>query len=330
MIETVATQLHKLVEEALPELDTMIGWAACENQLSTTPIFIRDAESIQRLIWSPFCAQNLTGYLVKPPALQPVDKHKQIGICVKGCDSRSLVALIQEKFVTRDKLRIFGIPCRGTVDWRHVMRQAPLSNVRSARVDDSCLIVDDAEGGTDKLDLEKVLARKCLRCRYPNPVVYDVLVGEPAVSRITAEDIYRDVDALEKRPLEERLAFWQSELDRCMRCYACRNACPLCVCQEHCIAETRDPKWLTQRMGIPEKFLFHFIHAMHLAGRCTECGECERVCPMEIPVTLMKEKLNKIIEEMLGYVGRCSIRPQPRHCSLSTRARQAFSGPSLH
>jgi L-lactate utilization protein LutB len=55
-------------------------------------------------------------------------------------------------------------------------------------------------------------------------------------------------------------------------------------------------------MGIPEKFLFHFIHAMHLAGRCTECGECERVCPMEIPVTLMKEKLNKIMEEMLGYV----------------------------
>ena len=66
-----------------------------------------------------------------------------------------------------------------------------------------------------------------------------------------------------------------------MRCYACRNACPLCVCQERCIAETLDPKWLTQRMGIPEKFLFHFVHAMHLAGRCTECGECEHVTTME-------------------------------------------------
>ena len=294
-------QLHKLVEEALPELDTMIGWAAGEDPLHTRPIFIRSAESIPRLIWSPFCAQNLTGYLVKPPALQPADKDKQIGICVKGCDSRSLVALIQEKFVTRDRLRIFGIPCRGTVDWRQVMRQVRLSHVRSARVEDNRLIVDDA-GGTHNLNLEDVLARKCRRCLHPNPVVYDVLVGEPTVSRIKPEDMYRDVDALEKRPLEERLAFWQAELDRCMRCYACRNACPLCVCQERCIAETRDPKWLTQRMGIPEKFLFHFIHAMHLAGRCTECGECERVCPMEIPVTLMKEKLNKIMEEMLGYV----------------------------
>jgi ferredoxin len=294
-------QLHKLVEEALPELDTMIGWAAGEDPLHTRPIFIRSAESIPRLIWSPFCAQNLTGYLVKPPALQPADKNKQIGICVKGCDSRSLVALIQEKFVTRDRLRIFGIPCRGTVDWRKVMRQVRLSYVKSARVEDNRLIVDDA-GGSHNFDLEDVLTRKCLRCIHPNPVVYDVMVGEPTVSRIKPEDLYRDVDALEKRPLEERLAFWQAELDRCMRCYACRNACPLCVCQERCIAETRDPKWLTQRMGIPEKFLFHFIHAMHLAGRCTECGECERVCPMEIPVTLMKEKLNKIMEEMLGYV----------------------------
>ncbi|MFZ0932288.1 MAG: 4Fe-4S dicluster domain-containing protein [Syntrophobacteraceae bacterium] len=310
MIETDTMQLHKLVEEALPELDTMIGWAAGEDPLRTTPVFIRGAKSIPRLILSPFCAQNLTGYLVKPPALKPADKHKKIGICVKGCDSRSLVALIQEKFLTRDSLHIFGIPCRGTVDWRRVMRQVPLRHVRSARVEDNHLIVDDA-GGTHKLNLENVLARKCLQCRYPNPVVCDVLVGEAAVSGITPEDIYRNVDALEKRPLEERLAFWQSELDRCMRCYACRNACPLCVCQDRCIAETRDPKWLTQRMGMPEKFLFHFIHAMHLAGRCTECGECERVCPMEIPVTLMKEKLNKVVEEMLGYVAGLDPAPIP-------------------
>lgn len=301
MVETDTMQLHKLVEEALPELDIMIGWAATCDPLRTTPAFIRDAESIPKLIWGPFCAQNLTGYLVKPPALQTAAKdNKQIGICVKGCDSRSLVALIQEKFITRDKLRIFGIPCRGTVDWRKVMRQVPLSNVRSASVEDNCLTVD-VDGTTYKLGLEDVLARKCLRCRYPNPIVYDVLVGEQAAPVATQESSYRDVDAVEKRPIEERLAFWQSELDRCIRCYACRNACPLCVCQDRCIAETRDPKWLTQRMGIPEKFLFHFIHAMHLAGRCTECGECERVCPMEIPVTLMKEKLNRIMEEMLGY-----------------------------
>ena len=43
------------------------------------------------------------------------------------------------------------------------------------------------------------------------------------------------------------------------------------------------------------------IHAFHLAGRCTGCGECERVCPMEIPVALVKEKLNQIVKELLDY-----------------------------
>jgi len=293
-------ELHKLVEEALPELDMMIGWAESSDPLRTTPVFINDVESISRLIWSPFCAQNLTGYLVKPPAPQPADKDKKIGICVKGCDSRSLVALIQEKFVARERLHIFGIACRGTVDWRRIMLQVPRSNVKSARVEDNFLLLEDTDG-THKLKLEDVLARKCLRCRYPNPVICDTMIGEPAVLRISPEDAYRDVEAVDQKSLEERLAFWQSDLDRCMRCYACRNACPLCVCQDQCIAETREPRWLTQRTGIREKFLFHMIHAMHLAGRCTECGECERVCPMEIPVTLIKEKLNKIISDKLGY-----------------------------
>jgi ferredoxin len=146
-----------------------------------------------------------------------------------------------------------------------------------------------------------VLARKCLRCAYPNPVIHDELAGEAVKARVSPEDAYMDVLEIENRPLEERLQFWSKELDRCMRCYACRNACPLCVCQDRCIIETRDPNWLPQYTNLSEKFLFHFIHALHLAGRCTECGECERVCPMEIPVTLMKEKLNRITRELFGY-----------------------------
>jgi formate dehydrogenase (coenzyme F420) beta subunit len=309
-IKQLCGLLHEQVQAVLPELETVIGWTQGYDPLHTTPVFIRDARSISKLIWNPFCSQNLTGYLVKTPAVQATDKAKKIGVCVKGCDSRSLVALIQEKFVSRESLYILGFPCHGVIDWHRVMLKVPTAGILMATVEDGQLILEH-DGGLQHLELADVLARKCLRCAYPNPVIHDILIGKPTTPRVTVENAYRDVEELEQRPLAERLDFWRSELERCMRCYACRNACPLCVCQERCIAETREPRWLTQYMSISEKYLFHFIHALHLAGRCTECGECERVCPMEIPVTLMKEELSKIIRELLGYEAGVSLEAVP-------------------
>jgi ferredoxin len=300
-------ELHQAIEAQWPNLEVVIGWGWGFDPYHTRPLFVRRLEDISGLIWNPHCLQNLTGYLVKAPAVQAQDRSKKVGICVRGCDSRSLVALIQEKLAVRDQLMIFGIPCSGTVDWRRIAQRAPLSGVTSARFEADLLLVEDSQGFR-KLTPEQYLARRCLRCTHPNPVLHDVLVGEQVTPRANAANQYLDVEAFERQNLPDRLAFWQEELDRCIRCYACRNACPLCICQDRCIAETRDPRWLTQYMGIPEKFLFHFIHALHLAGRCTECGECERVCPMEIPVTLMKEKLGRIVGDLMGY--RSGIDPE--------------------
>lgn len=299
MRESERKELKQLIEAAWPELDAVIGWGRGYNALRTSPVIAKTIEEASRLIWSPFCVQNLSGYLVKTPAVKPA-KGKKIGIFAKGCDSRALVALIQEKFIARDDIYVIGVPCSGTVDWRRVMKLKTLNGVRSAVVEKGRLKVEDGSG-VHEFAMEDVLARRCLKCAYPNPVIHDAMMGEEVKPRVTPKEAYEDVAKLEAKEVPERLAFWQEELGRCLRCYACRNACPLCVCQDRCIAETRDPKWVSQNAGTQEKFMFHMIHALHLAGRCVECGECERVCPMEIPVTLMKEKLNQITKEILDY-----------------------------
>jgi ferredoxin len=105
--------------------------------------------------------------------------------------------------------------------------------------------------------------------------------------------------------MEERLHFWEDQMSRCIRCYACRSACPLCVCQDHCAAQSREPHWVDQTDHPREKLMFQAIHALHTAGRCTECGECERACPMGLPIMTMKQALNRSIQDLFDYRAGC-------------------------
>jgi ferredoxin len=85
---------------------------------------------------------------------------------------------------------------------------------------------------------------------------------------------------------EERWAFWQKELARCMKCYACRNSCPMCYC-DHCTMDCNRPQWVPVASHQLGNLEYHLVRTMHLAGRCVECGECGRACPVGIPVHLL-------------------------------------------
>ena len=99
---------------------------------------------------------------------------------------------------------------------------------------------------------------------------------------------------------DERFAFWRKELSRCIRCNACRNVCPACSCEKCVFGHPNSGVENKAAANSFEENLFHIIRAFHVAGRCTDCGECSRVCPQHIPLHLLNRKFIKDINELYG------------------------------
>ena len=289
----VLNKLREDIQRELENLECIIAWEQGFDPLHATPCFIRQREDLERLIWNPLCVHNLASYL-------PWLKGRRVGILLKGCDSRSVVQLLQEGLIRREDVVIFGIPCRGIVDLSKIRARINTSQVKGVSFKNDTITIETSQG-VENIPLDDVLATKCLSCQYPTPVLYDYLNGDALPAQRATELLYTDVEKIETMGIKERLAYWERELDRCIRCYACRNACPMCVCQDFCAADARNPHWLSQKTGIGEKVMWHIMHALHLAGRCTDCGECERACPMDIPIQRIRRKINKEIRELFDY-----------------------------
>lgn len=296
-------KLKKAAVEILPDVDMIIGYRQGFDPLHAEACFVAQPEGVEELILNPLCEYNLAAYL-------PANKKKKTAVVVKGCDSRTVAQLLQEGLIDRANVTIIGVPCRGVADSKKVMRAVDFLPVTSVAFDGDSIIVKTSKG-EKKIALADVAPDKCKTCQYPTPVISDVLVGDPIETDKDPSSVYDDIREIEKKSLEERKAYWEKEIGRCTRCYACRNACPLCVCQDSCIAETRSPHWQSQRSNLSEKMTFHLIHAIHLAGRCTECGECERACPMNIPLGKLKKKINMDMKELYGYVPGISPEDKP-------------------
>jgi ferredoxin len=230
------------------------------------PVFIYDPTDADRLIWSAACVHNLVTYLHdKKKPLRRNEQPPHVAVVVKPCDSRAINVLLAEQQIERERVFVIGVACEGLQD-----------------------------------ETGELLAR-CSRCVDRVPVVSDVLLGEPSeTSPAVDEDEYSDLARVEEMPPADRLAFWLYEFDRCIRCYACRQVCPGCYCTT-CMFERDDGLWVDIGIELSQKHVFHLGRALHLAGRCVECEECERVCPMGLPLGLLNRRLAREVDSLYGH-----------------------------
>ena len=143
------------------------------------------------------------------------------------------------------------------------------------------------------------LLERCEVCKSHKVVVYDEMLGENGEEN-PESGRFDMVEKLEAMTPDERYAFWRGELSRCIRCNACRNICPACSC-EQCVFDN-PASGVSQKAAADsfEENMFHIIRAFHVAGRCTDCGECSRVCPQHIPLHLLNRKFINDIDPYYG------------------------------
>jgi formate dehydrogenase (coenzyme F420) beta subunit len=296
MAEPNVEQVKKIREAVAQDLlsgriDLLIGWEKGHYWWQSRPLFARNEKDLEKLTWDSFCAVNLSRYL-----LEELKDHARVGVMVKGCDARAFNRLLQDHMVERDRVILYGLPCPGMLDYDRMAAEA--GEALTAISEQNEEITLKTASGEKTASRDQLLMDKCTGCVYPDPVICDQLLLPPRGNREAAER-FKAVEELENLSSEERFAYWEKELSRCLRCYACRQACPYCSCRE-CFVEQENPRWQGRAYQPSENFLFHLVRAYHGAGRCIECGECERSCPVGIPLQELNRKLIKEINELYG------------------------------
>ncbi len=297
-MKDLASNIIEAAKRAFSEanIDLFIGYENGTVPLRTTPVFVTKPDQAINLVWNSFCSNNLAVYL--PKIINAKNKKfKRVGILCKGCDSRSVVGLIREKQIKREDVFILGVACPGMVDAQKLLKEIGDQEIIGISEDKDNIIVD-LKGGQKKLVRREYIHQCCLYCNLPKPLVHDILIGDAELKNAAAS-----IDSAENLRGQTRQERWQAferAMSKCIRCYACRNACPNCYCKE-CFAEQTKPKWLGVAADKSDIMFYHIGRIFHQAGRCVDCGACVRSCPMDIDLRQFTHFLVDEVKQRYGY-----------------------------
>ncbi|MDO4944481.1 MAG: 4Fe-4S dicluster domain-containing protein [Ruminococcus sp.] len=293
-MQELITRIKELLADKT--VDRAIGWRAGDLGYNPEPAYFNSVEDMDNFVYDGFCGANLSKMMIEAAKLE----GKTL-VCLKPCDTYSFNQLIKEHRVDREKTYIIGVGCKGKLDPRKLEELGirGVTTVKGAELEGDCETLKfDTVYGEKECAYSDLMLERCHVCKGKEHKVFDEVIGE---SKDTSTgDRFDEVAAIEAMSPEEKFAFFQAELSKCIRCNACRNACPACSCRK-CVFDSNkfDSAQKANTVSFEEK-MFHIIRAFHVAGRCTDCGECSRVCPQGIPLHLFNRKFIKDINEFYG------------------------------
>ena len=273
------------------EVKRVIGWKKGEFDYDLTPATFESVEELEDFVYDGFCGANLSKYLIKESK-----KEGKTLVFMKPCDTYSFNQLLKEHRIVSDNVYVVAIDCEGKLDIDKIKSKG-IKGILSVKEDGDEVIIDTIYGES-KVVKGEVMLEKCLTCKSKEHVAYDESMAQ-GVENVSL-DRFSEVAKLEAMTADERYEFWRGELSKCIRCNACRNVCPACSCVK-CVFDN-DASGVSAKSNANEfeESMFHIIRAFHVAGRCTDCGECSRVCPQHIPLHLINRKFIKDINTLYG------------------------------
>lgn len=277
-------------------VNRVLGWKAGDLPYNPEPAYFEKEEDLEEFVYNGFCGANLSKYMIEASKLP----GKTL-VFLKPCDTYSFQQLMKEHRVDREKAYIIGVGCKGKLDIEKIRKMGikGIKSIAGANLEDEAeTLTIETLYGEKEVPYKDAMLERCHVCKGKDHMIFDEIIGE---SKETKDgDRFAEVERIEAMSPEEKFAFFQKELSKCIRCNACRNVCPACSCRKCVFDSNKFDSAQKANVDSFEEKMFHIIRAFHVAGRCTDCGECSRVCPQGIPLHLFNRKFIKDIDELYG------------------------------
>ncbi len=266
----------------------------------------RTPEAVDRFELSPLACANVLVHLTSEEARRD-DARRPVAVLARPCETRMLNQLLSERAIERDELHVVGLGgCRGVIDSRKLRERLPeLRGFPEVREEGDTFVIEGEGMEPVSVPRNELLLDRCSGCDISEPLFHDhtfPLADAAPTSAAEAE--------CAPEPSDEGWDYWADQFERCIRCYACRDACPLCYCED-CVLDRLRPMWVPRSVSLKNNTAYQLIRVLHLSGRCTACGECEQACPVDLPLLTLARKMEQEMREL--YRARSGFDPEGRH-----------------